>query len=106
MAVYNFEIPLSVGVRVWKFRLEGGVTSRFVLQSYSDITDVKEHYSTFSDGGFSWSAGLGLDISKLTLDFRYTAPFNGRAEGIIVDGVRYNFDQRLPEVGLSLGIEF
>ena len=63
----------------------------------------EEFGKTFEKSTVSWTAGLGLDISKLSIDFRYNGEFADQD---------VNFENAIEKMGqqstwsLSLGLMF
>lgn len=55
---------------------------------------------------FGVQGGLGIDISKLTIDLRYETNLSSLGNGITVDGKTYDYDKRASQISLSLGILF
>lgn len=70
VSVKRFEIPVTIGFRIWALRFFGGPVFRVV-----HTQKVKSNYHNFNvrynDSDVALVAGAGLDLGKFFLDARY-----------------------------------
>ena len=110
----RLDIPVLAGVKIFdKVRINAGPIGSVVLKQRSGVTTkvaellsgekIEDDPSKFS---FGFQAGVGVDISKLTLDVRYESNLSWLGSGIVVNNDMKSFDTRTRQVVVSLGILF
>jgi len=113
-ATYNVnfqrvDLPLLVGVELGPARINlGPVGSYVVNESISgDVQNLDPDYSVFSQSmTWGFQAGLGIDLSKISLDVRYEGSLSSLGESITVGGADYQLDARPSQWIFSLGFWF
>lgn len=113
-ATYNVnfqrvDLPLLVGMKFGPARINlGPVGSYVVNESISgDIEDLDPDYSIFSQSmTWGYQVGLGLDLSKISLDVRYEGALGAYGDAIDVGGSTYQLDARPSQWVFSLGFWF
>ena len=107
-ATFNtMRAPVLVGVglggNAFKIRANAGPVFDFGAVGDNNFAGWEEFGKTFEKSTVSWTAGLGLDISKLSIDFRYNGEFADQD---------VNFENAIQKMGkqstwsLSLGLMF
>jgi hypothetical protein len=110
----RMDIPVLFGKKFADvFRINAGPVASLVLNRESGVTNqlatllgadvVDSDPGSFS---FGLQAGVGVDISRLTLDLRYETNLSWLGSNLTVAGKPYDFDIRSRQVMLSLGILF
>jgi hypothetical protein len=103
----RIDIPVLVGVKLGPARISAGPVGSFVLSETTDLTDIEPEFELFSSAmTWGFQAGLGLDISKLSLDFRYEGSLSQLGESLTVAGNDFALDARPSQWIISLGFWF
>ncbi|MCB0653272.1 MAG: PorT family protein [Saprospiraceae bacterium] len=101
------DIPFMFGYKSGPIRLHAGPVGHFYLNSTSELLDNIEGYEQkFEELTLGWQAGLGLDLWKFTVDFRYEGNFSKFGDHIVFFGNKYSFDQSPSRFLLSVGFVF
>jgi hypothetical protein len=103
----RLDIPLLAGVKFGPARINVGPVGSIVLSETTDLTDLEPDYELFtSTMTWGFQAGLGLDISKLSLDFRYEGSLSKLGESLSIGGSEFALDARPSQWIISLGFWF
>ena len=103
----RIDIPLLVGVKLGPARISVGPTGSFVLSENTDLKEIQPDFELFSKAmTWGFQAGLGLDISKLSLDFRYEGSLSKLGESFSVGGTDFALDARPSQWIISVGFWF
>jgi len=105
---YNsIDLPVLVGAKLGPVRLMLGPTGSYVISGKNELTDLDPNYSLLSSSmTWGWQGGIGVDISKFTLDVRYEGSLSKFGESITIDGSNYTLDARPNQILISLGFWF
>lgn len=103
----RIDIPLLAGVTFGPARISVGPVGSFVLSESTDLTELEPGFELFSST-MTWGlqAGLGLDISRLSLDFRYEGSLSALGESLSIGGSEFALDARPSQWIISLGFWF
>ncbi|MBC7124932.1 MAG: PorT family protein [Bacteroidales bacterium] len=109
----KFDIPVIVG---WKFgpaRVGLGPVATILISENDGLKDKLADLTNqtvknnFRSATFGYQVGVGLDILKtLTLDLKYEGNLSKLGTGITLGGTDYSFDQRNPQIIMSVGFFF
>jgi hypothetical protein len=100
----RIDIPLLVGAKFGPARINLGPVGSFVLSESTDLTELEPDYELFTSAmTWGFQAGLGLDISKLSLDFRYEGSLSKLGESLSIAGSEFDLDARPSQWIISLG---
>ena len=99
-------IPVLMGFKFGPLRLGAGPVGHVFLNSKSELFDISNYDQKFDEMTYGWQAGVGLDIGKLMLDFRYEGNFNNFGDHIVFGEKAYQFDQQAGGFTASLGLSF
>ncbi len=103
----RIDIPLLVGVKLGPARLNVGPVGSFVLSETTDLTEIEPDFELFSSSmTWGFQAGLGLDISKISIDARYEGSLSALGESLTVGGSDFALDARPSQWIISLGYWF
>ncbi|MEM9821982.1 MAG: porin family protein [Bacteroidota bacterium] len=102
----NLDIPLMIGYKIGPLRLQGGPVAHVFLDSTSELFDIANYSQNFDDLTWGYQAGIGLDIWKLVIDFKYEGNFQKYGDHIVFFGNQYQFDDRPGRMIASLGFAF
>lgn len=103
----RIDIPLLVGVKLGPARLNVGPVGSFVISETTDLTELEPDFEMFSSAmTWGFQAGLGLDISKISLDVRYEGSLSELGESFSVGGTDFPLDARPSQWIISLGYWF
>ena len=105
---YNsIDLPVLLGVKLGPVRLMLGPSGSYVMKEENDLTSLDPDYSLLSSSmTWGWQGGIGVDLSKFTLDLRYEGSLSKFAENITIDGRDYILDARPNQILISLGFWF
>lgn len=103
----RIDIPLLVGVKLGPARINVGPVGSFVISETTDLTELEPDFELFSKSmTWGFQAGLGLDISKLSIDVRYEGSLSALGETFSVGGTDFPLDARPSQWIISLGYWF
>ena len=113
-ATYNvnfqrIDLPLLVGMKLGPARINlGPVGSYVVNESVSDDVQNSDPDYTFFSQSMTWGfqAGLGIDLSKISLDVRYEGSLSSLGDDVTIGGSSYVLDARPSQWTFSLGFWF
>lgn len=100
----RIDIPVLVGFKLGPVRINAGPVGSFVLSETNDLQDLEPDFEFFTSAmTWGFQAGLGLDISKLSLDVRYEGSLSALGESFSVGGTDFPLDARPSQWIISLG---
>ncbi|MBE9518544.1 MAG: PorT family protein [Bacteroidetes bacterium] len=103
----RIDIPLLVGVKLGPARLNVGPVGSFVISETTDLTELEPDFELFSSAmTWGFQAGLGLDLSKISLDVRYEGSLSVLGESLSIGGSEFALDARPSQWIISLGYWF
>lgn len=104
---YNYvDLPLILGIKISKLRLQGGPVGHFFINSSSELVDFSGYSQKFKEATYGWQAGAGLDLWKFRLDLMYEGNFSKFGNHIQIGGTSYQFATAPSRLLLSLGYRF
>jgi len=103
----RIDIPLLVGVKLGPMRINAGPVGSFVLKETSDLDEIQDDYTLFTNAmTWGFQAGLGFNISKISIDARYEGSLSKLGETLSLGGTNFALDARPSQWIISLGIWF
>jgi hypothetical protein len=103
----RIDIPVLVGAKLGPIRLNAGPVGSFVLSETNELTELEPDFEMFTSAmTWGFQAGLGFDISKLSIDVRYEGSLSALGESFSVGGVNFPLDARPSQWIISLGFWF
>ncbi len=103
----SIDLPVLVGAKLGPIRLMLGPTGSYVISGKNELTSLDPDYALLSSSmTWGWQGGIGVDISKFTLDLRYEGSLSKFGESIKIDGNTYTMDARPNQFLISLGFWF
>ena len=105
----RIDLPVLVGVKFGPARLGIGPVGSYVVKESvtSDIADLGDDYSVFTNSmTWGFQAGLGLDLSKISIDARYEGSLSKLGETFEVGGANFDLDARPSQWIFSVGFWF
>ncbi|MCZ2339097.1 MAG: hypothetical protein LC127_13090 [Chitinophagales bacterium] len=99
------DIPVLAGFKIGVLRFQGGVVGHFLINSISDVIDVKNYEQRFNNATYGWQGGTGIDLWRLRLDLLFEGNFSQFGDHISVGG-RYAFADTPNRFILTLGFKF
>jgi len=102
----NLDLPIMVGLKMGPLRLQGGPVGHVFISSSSDLVDIQGYDQTFEDLTWGYQAGIGLDIWKIILDFKYEGNLTRFGDHMNFFGQQMNFNDRPGRLIASVGIAF
>ncbi len=104
------DLPILFGVKLGPARINVGPVGSYVLREESipiEIGNITEDYTLFTSG-MSWGfqAGVGVDLSKISLDVRYEGSLSALGDSFTVGTRAFNLDARPSQWVFSLGFWF
>ena len=103
----RIDIPLLVGVKLGPMRINAGPVGSFVLKETSDLDEIQDDYTLFTNAmTWGFQAGLGFNISKISIDARYEGSLSKLGETLSLGGTDFALDARPSQWIISLGIWF
>jgi len=103
----RIDIPLLLGVKLGPARINVGPVGSFVISETTDLTEIEPEFELFTSAmTWGFQAGLGLNISKLSIDARYEGSLSALGESLTVGGSEFALDARPAQWIISLGYWF
>lgn len=108
--LYEIDIPVMAGFYLTKsFRIYAGPTLSYLISEKSAWnTTIDVFRQDFQKGNLGYQAGIGFDISKVSLDLKYEGSLNALGESLSIPGtdIRFDTDLRNSQLMLSFGLRF
>lgn len=105
----KFDVPVMVGLKFGPARVGLGPVASFIINDKSELSKfiTSDAENEFNKAVFGYQVGVGVDILKFaTIDLKYEGNLSKLGDGVTIGGVERKFDQRNPQLILSLGIFF
>lgn len=103
----RIDIPVLAGVKLGPARINAGPVGSFVLGETTDLSEIEPGFELFSTAmTWGFQAGIGLDISKLSIDARYEGSLSQLGESFTVGGTEFALDARPAQWIFSVGFWF
>ena len=103
----RIDLPLLLGVNLGPARINVGPVGSFVISETTDLTEIEPDFELFTSAlTWGFQAGLGLNISKLSIDARYEGSLSALGETFSVGGSEFALDARPSQWIISLGFWF
>jgi len=103
----RIDLPLLVGVKLGPARINVGPVGSYILKEESDLTELQPDYTIFTSAmTWGFQAGLGVDISKFSIDARYEGSLSALGETLSIGGSDFTLDARPSQWIISLGVFF
>jgi len=106
----KLDVPVMVGFFLTKsFRIFAGPTFSYLIsddiKGTDLISDIKQNYNSATIG---YQAGLGFDISRITLDLKYEGNLSKLGDSVTIPGINETFstDLRNSQFIASVGFRF
>jgi len=100
----RMDLPLLVGVKLGPVRLNIGPVGSYVISENNDESTADFDYELYVDAmNWGWQGGIGLDLTKLSLDIRYEGSLNDLSDSVPEALSGYNMDPRPSQWLISLG---
>jgi len=103
----NIDIPILVGIKLGPLHAQAGPVGRFYLGSDEQVAKVIDNFQDDEDRlKLGYQAGFGLDLWRVSLDFRYEGSLKHFGNAINIDGSAFALDNKAGRVVASIGIAF
>ncbi len=103
----RMDLPILVGVKLGPVRLNLGVVGSYVINQSNEGSTIPTDYELYlSSMNWGWQGGLGLDLSKFSLDVRYEGSLSNLSDSVPEGLQGYNMDPRPSQWIISLGYWF
>ena len=98
----RLDIPLLVGAKLGPVRLNIGPVGSVILSETNDF-----EYDLYKETmNWGWQGGIGVDISKLSIDLRYEGSLSDLSDSLPEELQEFNMDPRPSQWIFSLGFWF
>lgn len=103
----RMDLPLLVGVKLGPVRFNIGPVGSYVISESNDDSTADFDYQLYlSSMNWGWQGGIGVDLSKLSLDVRYEGSLSDLSDSVPEALQSYNMDPRPSQWIISLGYWF
>lgn len=103
----SLDLPVLLGFKLGPVRLMLGPTGSYILKEDNGLTELDPDYSLLSSSfTWGWQGGIGVDLSRFTLDVRYEGSLSNFGESLSIGGSEYTLDARPNQILVSLGFWF
>ncbi|MEM6966222.1 MAG: outer membrane beta-barrel protein [Bacteroidota bacterium] len=104
---FNFvDVPINAGFKFGPLRLQAGPVAHIYVNSFSELDDLEGYRENFDVAALGVQYGVGLDIWRMVLDFKWERNFNNYGDHVTINDVAYNFNDAPDRFIVSLGICF
>jgi hypothetical protein len=102
----RFDIPVMLGWKLGILKLEAGPIASFVIGQNSDLAEITQYKMKWNAATIGYQAGIGLDVGKMALDFKYEGNLSKLGTGVDLGSTTASFDTRMNQFIISLGLLF
>ena len=102
----HVDIPVLIGYKFSKLRLQGGPVAHFYLDSTSELFQISGYEQNFSDAKYGYQIGGGIDFWRLRVDCLYEGNLNKFGDHINIGGQEFNFGDSASRVIVNVGLAF
>lgn len=100
----RIDVPLLAGVKLGPVRLNVGPVGSIVISETNDFSVIDPDYNLYCKNmTWGWQGGIGVDLSKLSLDLRYEGPLSDLSETLPDAVSEFTMDPRPKQWIISLG---
>jgi hypothetical protein len=99
------DIPVMAGLKLGPIKPQIGLVGHVFLNSTSEF-NLESYREDFKDFTLGWQGGLGLEIKKIFIDFKYEGNFSNFGDHIVISGQRYEFDDKPSRLIMTIGLAF
>jgi hypothetical protein len=105
LQIKKIDLPVMLGLKWRAFKFQAGPVGSVIISNKSDITDYISSDLLVNRATLGFQAGIGVDVSRLTLDLKYEGGLTTLDEGM--KGLKQHIDARVNEVLVfSIGLFF
>jgi hypothetical protein len=103
----RIDLPVLAGVKLGPVRINAGPVGSFVISETTDLTDIQPDFELFTSAmTWGFQAGLGLDVSKISIDARYEGSLSKLGDTLTVGNNDFPLDARPSQWIISVGFWF
>ena len=103
----RLDVPLLVGAKLGPVRLNIGPVGSLILGENNEESTIYTDYELYtSTMNWGWQGGIGVDISKLSLDVRYEGSLSDLSDSLPDELSGFNVDPRPTQWIISLSYWF
>ncbi|MFO7658323.1 MAG: outer membrane beta-barrel protein [Bacteroidales bacterium] len=104
--VYRLDIPVMLGVKLKSFKIQAGPIGTIFLGDKTDLIEIENFEQNFKSVTFGYQAGIGFDLSRVSLDLKYEGNLGKFGEQMVIENQTFDFDQRSNQLVFSIGLLF
>ncbi len=103
----RIDVPVLAGVKLGPARINVGPVGSFVISETTDLTEIEPDFELFTSAmTWGFQAGIGLDVSKLSIDARYEGSLSKLGDTFSVGSTDFPLDARPSQWIISVGFWF
>jgi len=103
----RLDFPIVLGLKAGAFKAGVGPVVTFLISDDSDLKRITNYDMQLNKATVGFQAGIGLDIKKMSFDFKYEGSLSKLGEGIdLGEEGQMAFDSRIHQVIFSIGLFF
>ncbi len=102
----KLDVPVLAGAKFGPLKVELGPVATVMLNTTSDMLDKYEMQEKIQNATFGFQAGLGFEVSKITIDLKYEGNLSRLGTGVRIGNETFSFDNRMRQWILSVGLYF
>ncbi|MBN1414460.1 MAG: PorT family protein [Bacteroidales bacterium] len=100
----KIDLPVMVGFKIGAFKFQAGPMASVLIKDKSFFKDITNSDLRLNSTTFGFQAGVGVDVSRLTLDLKYERMLSRLDDDIT--NTNDNFNARLNQLVFSIGLFF
>lgn len=102
----KLDIPILAGMKFGPAKIELGPVASFLLKNKTDLLESATYKEIYNKATFGYQAGVGLEVSKLTVDFKYEGNLSKLGSSVEIGGHTFSSDSRIHQFIVSVGLFF
>lgn len=102
----RLDVPVVLGLKLKWFNMHGGVSGHLPIASVSELKNIDGYSISSENFTYSYLGGIGFDIGKLRLDFRYELSTTFFGDHITYKGTQYQFADKNNRIIAGIAYKF
>lgn len=102
---FNAELPLLLGLKISAVKFLIGPSARLMMTKLNNVEEYTGYEVRMNQLLWSIQAGIGFEIKRFQLNFKYEFGLSNVTDGVVIDGYKHNFDTRSNQIIVNIGWE-
>ncbi len=102
----RLDVPVVLGLKLKWFNMHGGLSGHLPIANVSELKNIDGYSISSESFTYSYLGGIGFDIGKLRLDFRYELSTTFFGDHITYKGNNYQFADKNNRIIAGIAYKF